>query len=158
MCSSDLLLTQVNYRTGELLDMPGLTALAHQRGALATWDLAHSAGAMPVDLRGSDADFAVGCTYKFLNAGPGAPGFLWVPPRFQDRPQPLSGWWGHAEPFAMRSAYAPAPGIGRFLAGSQPIVSLALVECGLEIFHRTDMATLRAKSLALSDQIGRAHV
>lgn len=144
-------LTQVNYRTGELLDMRGLTALAHERGALALWDLAHSAGAVEVDLTGAHADFAVGCTYKFLNAGPGAPAFLWVPERFQDRPQPLSGWWGHASPFAMTPGYAAAPGISRFLTGSQPIVSMAAVECGLDVFLETDMATLRRKSLALTD-------
>ncbi len=146
-----LLLTEVNYRTGELLDMTALTALAHERGALAIWDLAHSAGAVPVDVRGADADFALGCTYKFLNAGPGAPAFAWVPARFQDRAQPLSGWWGHAAPFAMEPGFRGAPGIRRFLTGTQPIVSLALVECGLDPFLRTNMATLRTKSLALTD-------
>lgn len=147
-----LMLTHVNYRTGYQHDMAALTRLAHQAGALAVWDLAHSAGAVPVDLNASDADFAVGCTYKYLNGGPGAPAFIWVPHKHQARfDHPLSGWWGHASPFAMAPAFAPVAGIGRALCGTQPIVSLALVECGLEIFEATDMAAVRAKSLALTD-------
>ncbi|NML15880.1 kynureninase [Azohydromonas caseinilytica] len=147
-----LMLTQVDYRTGALHDMAALTRLAHERGALALWDLAHSAGALPVDLRGADADAAVGCTYKYLNGGPGAPAFLWIAPRWQGVLEtPLSGWWGHAEPFAMEPQYRPDAGIGRFLCGTQGIVSQALVECGLEVFERTDMAAVRHKSLALTD-------
>lgn len=147
-----LLLTHVNYRTGHMHDMAALTALAHQHGALAVWDLAHSAGAVPVDLHGAQADFAVGCTYKYLNGGPGAPAFIWVPARHQGAfTQPLSGWWGHATPFAMAPSFAPCAGIGRALCGTQPVVSLALVECGLDVFAQTDMAALRAKSLALTD-------
>jgi kynureninase len=147
-----LLLTHVNYRTGAMHDMAELTVCAQSCGALALWDLAHSAGAVPVDLRGCNADYAVGSTYKYLNAGPGAPAFLWVALRHQNEfRQPLSGWWGHAEPFAMRPDYEPQQGIGRYLCGTQPIVSLALVECGLEVFERTDMAALRHKSLALTD-------
>jgi len=147
-----LMLTHVNYRTGYQHDMAGLTRLAHEAGALAVWDLAHSAGAVPVDLQAANADFAVGCTYKYLNGGPGAPAFIWVPQRHQARfDHPLSGWWGHASPFAMAPAFAPVAGIGRALCGTQPIVSLALVECGLEIFEETDMAAVRAKSLALTD-------
>lgn len=147
-----LMLTHVNYRTGYQHDMAGLTRLAHQAGALAVWDLAHSAGAVPVELAASGADFAVGCTYKYLNGGPGAPAFIWVPQRHQARfDHPLSGWWGHASPFAMAPAFAPVAGIGRALCGTQPIVSLALVECGLEIFEATDMAAIRAKSLRLTD-------
>ncbi|WP_137173830.1 kynureninase [Massilia sp. HP4] len=147
-----LMLTHVNYRTGYQHDMAGLTRLAHEAGALAVWDLAHSAGAVPVDLAGADADFAVGCTYKYLNGGPGAPAFIWVPRKHQAQfDHPLSGWWGHASPFAMAPAFAPVAGIGRALCGTQPIVSLALVECGLEIFEATDMAAIRAKSLALTD-------
>lgn len=147
-----LMLTHVNYRTGYQHDMATLTRLAHEAGALAVWDLAHSAGAVPVDLRAADADFAVGCTYKYLNGGPGAPAFIWVPQRHQAGfDHPLSGWWGHASPFAMAPAFAPVAGIGRALCGTQPIVSLALVECGLEIFEATDMAAVRAKSLALTD-------
>lgn len=147
-----LMLTHVNYRTGYQHDMAGLTRLAHEAGALAVWDLAHSAGAVPVDLTGAGADFAVGCTYKYLNGGPGAPAFIWVPLKHQAQfDHPLSGWWGHASPFAMAPAFAPVAGIGRALCGTQPIVSLALVECGLEIFEATDMAAIRAKSLALTD-------
>ncbi len=147
-----LLLTQVGYRTAELLDMAGLTALAHAHGALAVWDLSHSAGALPVNLNQAGADYAVGCTYKFLNGGPGAPAYLWVAPRLLDEfRQPLSGWWGHAAPFDMEPTYRPAASISRALAGTQPIISMALVECGLDVFARTSIEALRAKSLALTD-------
>ncbi|PTU67011.1 kynureninase [Chromobacterium sp. Panama] len=147
-----LLLSHVNYRTGYLYDMAAVTRSAHQRGALAIWDLAHSAGALQVDLNGADADFAVGCTYKYLNGGPGSPAFIWVAPRHQNAFwQPLSGWWGHAKPFEMAADYAPAQGIRRFLCGTQPIVSLALVECGLDVARQVDAQQLRAKSLALTD-------
>ncbi|MYN08696.1 kynureninase [Pseudoduganella aquatica] len=147
-----LMLTHVNYRTGYQHDMAALTALAHARGAVAVWDLAHSAGAVPVDLNGANADFAVGCTYKYLNGGPGAPAFIWVPKKHQATfTHPLSGWWGHAAPFAMAPGFAPTDGIGRALCGTQPIVSLAMVECGLDVFGQTSMAAIRAKSLALTD-------
>ena len=147
-----LMLTQVNYRTGTLLDMGALTEMAHARGALTVWDLAHSAGALPVDLRGTNADYAVGCTYKYLNGGPGAPAFVWVTPHLRDAFwQPLSGWWGHTAPFEMEPGYRPAMGVNRFLCGTQPMTSLALIECGLDVFAQTDMATLRTKSLALGD-------
>jgi kynureninase len=145
-------LSHVNYRTGAMHDLAAVTALARRHGALAIWDLAHSAGAVPIDLRGADADFAIGCTYKYLNGGPGAPAFIWVSPRHQDRFwQPLSGWWGHQAPFAMAADYRPASGIRRFLCGTQPILSLALVECGLDIALGADIAAVRAKSLALTD-------
>ena len=155
-----LMLTHVNYRTGAMHDMAGLTAAAHASGALVVWDLAHSAGAVPVDLRGADADFAVGCGYKYLNGGPGAPAFLWVHQRHSGRTdlpfmQPLSGWWGHAAPFAFDSGYHPAPGIAQFLCGTQPIVSMSLLECGLDVFTAAQalggMAAIRRKSLALTD-------
>jgi kynureninase len=147
-----LMLTHVNYRTGRQHDMAALTALAHARGALAVWDLAHSAGAVPLDLHAADADFAVGCTYKYLNGGPGAPAFIWVPEKHQAAfRHPLTGWWSHAAPFAMAHGFEAADGIGRALCGTQPVVSLALVECGLEIFEETTMEALRAKSLALTD-------
>ncbi len=147
-----VMLTHVNYRTGYQHDMAALTAHAHAQGALAIWDLAHSAGAVPVDLHGAVADFAVGCTYKYLNGGPGAPGFIWVPRRHQAAfTHPLTGWWGHAAPFAMAPDYAAVDGIGRALCGTQPIVSLALVECGLELFEQTSISALREKSLALTD-------
>ena len=147
-----LMLTHVNYRSGALHDMQALTAHAHEQGALAIWDLAHSAGALEIDLGGANADFAVGCTYKYFNGGPGAPAFIWVPTRHQACfSQPLSGWWAHVAPFAMQDSFAAGDGIRRALCGTQPIVSLALVECGLDIFSQTSMAAVRRKSLALSD-------
>jgi kynureninase len=147
-----LMLTHVNYRTGRQHDMAALTRHAHEAGALAVWDLAHSAGAVPLDLHAACADFAVGCTYKYLNGGPGAPAFIWVPQRHQAAfSHPLTGWWSHAAPFAMSHGFAAADGIGRALCGTQPVASLALVECGLEVFEETDMEAIRAKSLALTD-------
>ncbi|MHA4866712.1 kynureninase [Duganella sp. PWIR1] len=147
-----VMLTHVNYRTGYQYDMQATSALAHAAGALIVWDLAHSAGAVPVALNADGADLAVGCTYKYLNGGPGAPAFIWVPKRHQERfRQPLSGWWGHAAPFAMAPDFKPADGIARALCGTQPIVSLALVECGLDLHRKSDMAAIRAKSLALTD-------
>ncbi|NEX61752.1 kynureninase [Noviherbaspirillum galbum] len=145
-------LTHVNYRTGRMLDMEAITAHAHAQGALTVWDLAHSAGAVPVDLRGANADYAVGCTYKYLNGGPGSPAFLWVAPRHQaEFRQPLTGWWAHAAPFAMHPEFKPTAGIRRGLCGTQPIASLAMVECGLDLFARTGIDAVRAKSLALTD-------
>lgn len=151
-----LMLTHVNYRTGAMHDMAAVTKAAHDAGALVIWDLAHSAGAVPVDLVGAGADFSVGCGYKYLNGGPGAPAFLWVNPKHADRFwQPLSGWWGHAAPFAFTPDYQPAPGITRYLCGTQPMVSLSLLECGLDGFKAAEalggMAALRKKSLALTD-------
>ena len=151
-----LMLTHVNYRTGAMHDMTAVTAAAHAAGALMVWDLAHSAGAVPVTLKASGADFSVGCSYKYLNGGPGAPAFVWVNPQHADRFwQPLSGWWGHAAPFAFTADYQPAPGIARYLCGTQPIVSLSLLECGLQGFEAANefggMSALRAKSLALTD-------
>lgn len=147
-----LMLTHVNYRTGYQHDMAQLSRLAHAHGALAIWDLAHSAGAVPVDLHADGADFAVGCTYKYLNGGPGAPAFIWVPEQHQAAfSHPLSGWWGHASQFEMRADFTPAAGIARALCGTPPVVSLALIECGLEIFEATSMAAIREKSLALTD-------
>jgi len=151
-----LMLTHVNYRTGAMHDMTAVTAAAHAAGALTVWDLAHSAGAVPMNLTGAGADFSVGCSYKYLNGGPGAPAFVWVNPRHADRFwQPLTGWWGHAAPFEFTPDYQPAPGIARYLCGTQPIVSLSLLECGLDGFQAAEalggMAALRAKSLALTD-------
>ena len=151
-----LMLTHVNYRTGAMHDMAAITALAHQRGALTVWDLAHSAGAVPVDLTGASADFSVGCGYKYLNGGPGAPAFVWVNPKLTERVcQPLAGWWGHAAPFEFTPDYRAAPGITRYLCGTQPIISMAVLECGLDIFGAAQgvggMAALRTKSLALTD-------
>ncbi|GHD39559.1 kynureninase [Mycetocola manganoxydans] len=147
-----VLLSHVNYRTGAMFDLAASTRDIHDAGALVIWDLAHSVGAVPVDLVGADADFAVGCTYKYLNGGPGAPAFLWVHARHHDDfRQPLSGWWGHARPFAMEPSYEPHAGIQRFLCGTQPVVSLSLVECGLDIALRADPVDVRRKSLELSD-------
>ncbi len=151
-----LMLTHVNYRTGAMHDMQAVTQAAHQAGALVVWDLAHSAGAVPVDLKGADADFSIGCGYKYLNGGPGAPAFVWVNPKHAGRFwQPLAGWWGHAAPFAFTPDYQPAPGVTRYLCGTQPIVSMSLLECGLDGFKAADalggMAALRTKSLALTD-------
>ena len=151
-----LMLTHVNYRTGAMHDMAALTAAAHAAGCLAVWDLAHSAGAVPVDLHAAKVDFAVGCGYKYLNGGPGAPAFVWVNPQHADRfCQPLSGWWGHAAPFEFAPGYRPAAGIARYLCGTQPILSLAALGCGLDVFGAAvalgGMPALRAKSLALTD-------
>lgn len=157
-----LMLTHVNYRTGAMHDMQRLTRLAHDAGALVVWDLAHSAGAVPVDLHDADADFAIGCGYKYLNGGPGAPAFLWVHPRHvarldeDDVRQPLSGWMGHAAPFTFATAYAPAAGIDRFLCGTPPILSMAALECGIASLQSVDgaanpMPALRAKSIALTE-------
>lgn len=151
-----LMLTHVNYRTGAMHDMRELTRLAHAAGALAVWDLAHSAGAVEVDLHGADADFAVGCGYKYLNGGPGAPAFVWVHPRHTDRFwQPLAGWWGHASPFAFTHDYQPAQGITRYMCGTQPILSMTALECGIDTVLAAQpaggMPALRRKSLALTD-------
>ena len=155
-----LMLTHVNYRTGAMHDMPAVTAAAHAAGALMVWDLAHSAGAVPVDVGAAKADFAVGCGYKYLNGGPGAPAFVWVNPAHAERFwQPLAGWWGHATPFEFTPDYHPAAGVTRYLCGTQPQISLAALECGLDVFeaagrivpNQSAMATLRQKSLALTD-------
>ncbi|MGZ5846564.1 MAG: kynureninase [Ramlibacter sp.] len=151
-----LMLTHVNYRTGAMHDMAALTRAAHAAGALAVWDLAHSAGAVPVDLHAAQADFAVGCGYKYLNGGPGCPAFAWVHPRHAGRFwQPLAGWWGHAAPFEFTPEYRPAPGVARYLCGTQPVLSMVALDCGLETLEASlphgGMAALRAKSLALTD-------
>ena len=151
-----LMLTHVNYRTGAMHDMVATTAAAHAAGALAVWDLAHSAGAVPVDLHAAQADFAVGCSYKYLNGGPGAPAFVWANPKHTDRFwQPLAGWWGHAAPFEFTPDYRPAAGISRYLCGTQPILSMVALECGLDTVLAAEplggMTALRKKSLALTD-------
>lgn len=155
-----LMLTHVNYRTGAMHDMNALTAAAHAAGALTVWDLAHSAGAVPVALNECEADFAIGCGYKYLNGGPGSPAFVWVHTRHSGQfEQPLSGWWGHAAPFEFTPHYRPAPGVTRYLCGTQPIVALAALECGIDTVLAAEpfargagsMAALRTKSLALTD-------
>lgn len=160
-----VMLTQVNYRTGRQHDLAGLTARAHAAGALIVWDLAHSAGAVPVDLNGADADFAVGCGYKFLNGGPGSPAFVWMHARHARRldaaaasrpfAQPLSGWMGHAAPFRFTTGYEPARGIDRFLCGTPSALSLAALETGVDSVLAAEplggMSALRRKALALGD-------
>lgn len=146
-----VMLTHVNYRTGRMWAMDRVTRLAHDAGALVIWDLCHSVGAVPVDVTAADADFAVGCTYKYLNGGPGSPAFVWVSPRHLDRAeQPLSGWWGHRRPFDMAVGYASAEGPAKFLCGTQPILSLATMEVGIDIALRADQRALHEKSLALT--------
>jgi kynureninase len=146
-----VLVTQVHYKTGRMREMAGLTAAAHRAGAAIVWDLSHSVGAIPVDLSGAQADFAVGCGYKYLNGGPGAPAFLYVAQRHQDRVVPaLSGWFGHADPFAFDDAYRPAAGIERFLVGTPPVLGLAALEVGVDLMLEADMAAVRAKSHSLA--------
>ena len=152
-----LMLTHVNYRTGRMHDMAALTKAAHAAGALTIWDLAHSAGAVPVDLNGAGADFAIGCGYKYLNGGPGAPAFVWAAPQHVSRFwQPLAGWIGHAAPFEFTPGYKPAAGIARYLCGTPAVLSLAALECGVDTVLAAEplggMAALRKKSLALTQQ------
>jgi kynureninase len=146
-----LTLTHVDYRTAEIHDMAALTRAAQAKGALVLWDLAHSAGAVPVDLNGAGADLAVGCGYKFLNGGPGAPAYLFVAKRHQDRfIQPLSGWLGHDAPFAFETSYRPAAGIARALCGTPPVLSLAALDEGVQTLLAAGMPALRTKSTALT--------
>lgn len=147
-----VMLTHVDYRTGAMHDMEAITAKAHAAGARVIWDLAHSAGALPVDLAGAKADYAVGCGYKYLNGGPGAPAFLYVAPRHHESfRQPLQGWLGHAAPFAFEPAYRPAAGIAGATTGTPPILSLAALEVGVDTLLRFPMVELRAKSEALTE-------
>ena len=148
------LLTEVDYRTGRRHDMPALTAKAHAAGAVAIWDLAHSAGALPVDVSGGGADFAVGCTYKYLNGGPGAPAFIYVAPAHADRAVPaLSGWLGHADPFAFELGYRAGTGIERMRVGTPPMIALAALDAALDVWDTVDMADVRRAALALSQRL-----
>jgi kynureninase len=146
-----LMLTEVDYRTGRMHDMTRLTAKAHAAGALTVWDLAHSAGALPVDVTGAGADFATGCTYKYLNSGPGGPAFIYVAPKWADRARPaLSGWLGHEAPFAFDLGYRPGRGVERMRVGTPPVLQMAALDASLDIWDRIDLAALRARSIELS--------
>ena len=145
-----VLLSHVDFRTGQILDMAKLTQCAHEVGALTIWDLAHSAGAIPVDLAKSQVDFAVGCTYKYLNGGPGSPGFVYVAPKHQgQQPQALYGWMGHNNGFAFSPNYQGASDASQYLAGTPPILSLSAVDAALEIFDTISIQTLYQKSQQL---------
>ncbi|WP_109260342.1 kynureninase [Hyphobacterium indicum] len=147
-----LLLTHTHYKTGRVRDMKAITAAAHAAGVPVIWDLSHSCGAMPVDLNGCEADFAVGCGYKYLNGGPGAPAFTFVARRHQEKVFPaLSGWLGHKQPFAFDDTYTPGPGIHRFQCGTPGIIGCAALETGVDLMLEADMAALRSKSSALGD-------
>ncbi|MDP4573588.1 kynureninase [Qipengyuania sp. G39] len=147
-----LLLTHAHYKTGELFDMAALTEAAHQAGALVLWDLSHSGGALPIDLNACGADFAVGCGYKYFNGGPGAPAYAFIAERHHgDVRQPLSGWMGHARPFAFSDDYEPAPGVDRLLCGTPGILGLAALEVGVDLIAEIGIERLHAKSQALSE-------
>lgn len=147
------LITEVDYRTGRRHDMNALTAKAHAVGAVTVWDLAHSAGAVPVDLAAADADFAVGCTYKYLNGGPGSPAFIYAAPRFADSARPiLSGWMGHEAPFAFDLDYRPHASVERMRVGTPPVLALAVLDAALDALDGVDMADVRAASIALSER------
>ena len=147
-----IMLTQVDYRTGRMHDMAALTRRAHAAGALAIWDLAHSAGAVPIDLAGCEADFAIGCTYKYLNGGPGAPAFIYVRPDLVGQARPaLSGWLGHDAPFAFDLDYRPAADISRMRVGTPPVVQVSILEAALEAWDGVDMADVRRRSIELSE-------
>ena len=148
-----VMLTHVDYRTGRVHDMKAITDKAHAAGAIMIWDLAHSAGALPVDLSGCNADIAVGCTYKYLNGGPGAPGFIHVRPDLIDQVRPaLSGWLGHQAPFAFDLDYRPGEGISRMRVGTPPVIQMAVLDAALDAFDGVDMNDIRARSIALSEQ------
>ena len=147
-----LVLSHVNYTRGDLRDIAAWTARAHAAGTLALWDLSHSAGAVPVELLASDADFAVGCGYKYLNGGPGAPAYLYVAPRWRSEARsPLTGWMGHATPFAFEGEYAPAEGMARWLCGTPSVIGLSALEAGVEIYDGVDLHAVAAKSRELSE-------
>ena len=149
-----VMLTHVDYRTGRMHDMERLTRAAHAAGAVMVWDLAHSAGAVPVDVAGCGAEFAVGCTYKYLNGGPGAPAFVHVRADVAGDLSPvLSGWLGHDAPFAFEPSYRPGPGVERMRVGTPPVIQLAALEAALDVWDDVDMAALRAASLALSERL-----
>ncbi|RNL78541.1 kynureninase [Nocardioides marmorisolisilvae] len=147
-----LSLTHVDFRSGAMFDLPTITAAAHAAGALMQWDLCHSAGAVPVDLTAADADFAVGCTYKYLNGGPGSPAYTWINPRIQGQVRnPITGWIGHSAPFAMARDFDAAPGMRGWATGTPPVLALSALEAALEAFDGVSVADLRTRSLELTD-------
>jgi kynureninase len=147
-----VMLTHVDFRTGEMLDLAGITADVHAVGALMLWDFAHSAGAVPLDVTGADVDFAAGCGYKYLNGGPGAPAFMYVAPRWHGvLRNPLPGWLGHARPFDFEPTYESAPGMRAYVTSSPSVIALGALEGALDVWDRTTMAEVRVKSLALTD-------
>jgi len=147
-----LMLTHVNFRTGKLHDIRKLTKAAHHKGILVIWDLAHSAGALPLSLDEWGVDFAVGCGYKYLNGGPGAPAFIYAAERHHPSiRQPLSGWMGHQAPFSFNENYKPAPGVQQFLCGTPPVLSMSVLDASLSVFENVDMQVLRTKSVALGE-------
>lgn len=147
-----LMLTEVDYRTGRRHDMAALTAAAHEAGALTVWDLAHSAGALPVELTACNADFAVGCTYKYLNSGPGGPAFIYTRPDLADQTRPaLSGWLGHEAPFAFDPGYRPGPGRERMRVGTPPVLQMAALEAAMDVWDSADIYDVRARSIALTE-------
>lgn len=147
-----LVLSHVDYKTGSLRNMAQITANAHAAGVLVVWDLAHSAGVIDIDVTNSEIDFAVGCTYKFLNGGPGAPGFLFVHPQHQAASNPIPGWMGHAAMFDFEKTYRPATGVRRFLTGTQSVLALSAVSAGLSVFESVSITELRERSLRLTQQ------
>ncbi|MCG7519149.1 kynureninase [Ruegeria sp. Ofav3-42] len=147
-----LMLTEVDYRSGRMHDMKALTELAHANGTITVWDLAHSAGAIPVDLAGCNADFAVGCTYKYLNGGPGAPAFIYVAPRLANRVRPaLSGWLGHESPFAFDLDYRPGNGIERMRVGTPPVIQMTALSSAMDVWDMANMQDVRTKSIDLTE-------
>ena len=151
-----VVLCQVDYRSGVLVDLPALTGLIHDAGAIAVWDLCHSAGVLPIDLDAAEADFAVGCTYKYLNAGPGAPAFLYVAERhLADIRQPITGWFGAEDVYAMAAEYRPGPGARRMLSGTPNILGLSAVDEGVRLVAEAGLERIRAKSIGLTDMVTR---
>ncbi|MEM7270537.1 MAG: kynureninase [Pseudomonadota bacterium] len=148
-----VMLTEVDYRTGRKHDMAALTKAAHDAGAVSVWDLAHSAGALPVDMAGVNAEFAIGCTYKYLNGGPGAPAFIYVRPDLADAIDPaLAGWLGHVAPFAFDLDYRPGQGVARMRVGTPPVIQMAALEAAMDVWDGIDMADIRARSITLSER------
>ncbi|MGJ5618783.1 kynureninase [Sulfitobacter sp. MF3-043] len=148
-----VMLTEVDYRSGRMHDMKAVTKCCHDNGSVMIWDLAHSAGAIPVDLHGSNCEFAVGCTYKYFNGGPGAPAFIYVRPDLADTVEPaLSGWLGHRQPFDFDLNYTPAKGIERMRVGTPPIIQMAALEVAMKVWDGIDIQDVRAASVALQEQ------